>query len=161
MIVTAVVAIAENRAIGKNNELLWHLPKDLKHFKEITKGHTIIMGRKTFDSIGKPLPHRRNIVITRRKDLEIEGAEVVGSVDEALAGCTADDEVFIVGGAEIYKLAMPKMDRIYLTTVHASYDADVYFPEIDHTIWKEVATEKHDPDEKHAVAFTFSTLERI
>jgi dihydrofolate reductase len=161
MIVTAVVAIAENRAIGKDNELLWHLPKDLKHFKEITKGHTIIMGRKTFDSIGKPLPHRRNIVITRSKDLEIEGAEVANAVEEALALCMDENEVFIVGGADIYKLAMPSTDRIYLTTVHESYEGDAYFPEIDYTIWKEVASERHEPDEKHAVAFTFSTLERI
>jgi dihydrofolate reductase len=161
MIVTAVVAIAENRAIGKDNELLWHLPKDLKHFKEITKGHTIIMGRKTFDSIGKPLPHRRNIVITRSKDLEIEGAEVANAVEEALALCMDENEVFIVGGAEIYKLAMPSTDRICLTTVHESYEGDAYFPEIDYTIWKEVASERHEPDEKHAVAFTFSTLEWI
>lgn len=161
MTVSMVVAIAENNAIGKDNELLWYLPTDLKHFKTITKGHTIIMGRKTFDSIGKPLPHRRNIVITRSKDLEIGGAEVVNTVGEALALCTDEEEVFIVGGAEIYKLAMAKTDRIYLTTVHQSYEADAYFPEIDFNLWREVAAERHEPDEKNNIAFTFSTLERV
>lgn len=161
MIVTIVVAIAENNAIGKDNELLWYLPTDLKHFKTITKGHTIIMGRKTFDSIGKPLPYRRNIVITRSENLEIGGAEVVHTVDEALALCAAEDEVFIVGGAEIYKLAMNRTDRIYLTTVHHSYEGDAYFPEINHNLWKVVASERHEPDEVNQVAFTFSTLERI
>lgn len=120
MTVSIVVAIAENNAIGKNNELLWHLPTDLKHFKQLTSGHTIIMGRKTFDSIGKPLPNRRNIVITRSNSLEIPGAEVVNNIDQALALCTAEKEVFIVGGAEIYRQAMDKTDKIYLTTVHAS-----------------------------------------
>lgn len=161
MIVTIVVAIGDNNAIGKDNELLWYLPTDLKHFKTITKGHTIIMGRKTFDSIGKPLPYRRNIVITRSENLEISGAEVVHTVDEALALCAGEEEVFIVGGAEIYKLAMDKTDRIYLTTVHQSYEGDAYFPEIDRSLWKVVASERHEPDEVHNVAFTFSTLERI
>jgi dihydrofolate reductase len=161
MTVSIVVAIGENNAIGKDNELLWYLPTDLKHFKTITKGHTIIMGRKTFDSIGKPLPHRRNIVITRSEGLEINGAEVVNTVDEALALCAGEEEVFIVGGAEIYKFAMEKTDRIYLTTVHQSYEADAYFPEINHNLWKELATERHEPDGVNNVAFTFSTLERI
>lgn len=161
MIVTAVVAMAQNRAIGKDNELLWHLPDDLKHFKNITRGHTVIMGRKTFDSVGKPLPNRRNIVITRQKGLDISGAETVHSVEEALTLCPADEEVFIVGGAEIYKLALPRTDRIYLTTVHQRYEGDAYFPETDPLQWKEVASERHEADEKHSVAFTFSTLERV
>jgi dihydrofolate reductase len=161
MTVSIVVAIGENNAIGKDNELLWYLPTDLKHFKTITKGHTVIMGRKTFDSIGKPLPYRRNIVITRARDLKIEGAEVVNTIDEALALCAGEKEVFIVGGAEIYKLAMEKTDRIYLTTVHQSYEADAYFPEINHNLWKETASERYEPDEVNNVAFTFSTLERV
>lgn len=158
MIVSIVVAIAENNAIGKNNELLWHLPADLKHFKQVTSGHTIIMGRKTFDSIGKPLPNRRNIVITRTAELEIPGAEVVHTMDQALALCGAEEEVFIVGGAEIYKLAMDKTDKIYLTRVHAEFEADVYFPEIDTNKWEEVDIELHQPDEKNSLAYTFSTL---
>jgi len=160
MMVSIVVAIAENRAIGKDNELLWYLPTDLKHFKAITNGHTIIMGRKTFESIKKPLPNRRNIVITRRDDLQIEGAEVVNSLEGALKIAEGDGEVFIVGGAEIYKMAMDRTARIYLTTVHQSFEGDAYFPEIDKNIWEETASEHHQPDEKNKISFTFSTLDR-
>ena len=124
-----VVAIAKNNAIGKDNQLLWHLPKDLKHFKEITSGHTIIMGRKTYESVGKPLPNRRNIIITRQ-NITIEGCEVVNSIEDALKLCAGEDEVFIVGGAEIYKQAMALTDRIYLTIVHHEFEGDTYFPEI-------------------------------
>jgi dihydrofolate reductase len=159
MIISFVVAIAENNAIGKDNGLLWHLPADLKHFKQITNGHTIIMGRKTFDSMGKPLPNRRNIVITRNADLKIEGAEVTTSLDDALALCKTEEEVFIIGGAEIYKEALDKTDRIYLTTVHQGFEGDAYFPELDRNKWVETAREEHQPDEKNKIAFTFSTLE--
>ncbi len=159
MIISFVVAIAENNAIGKDNGLLWHLPTDLKHFKQITNGHTIIMGRKTFDSMGKPLPNRRNIVITRNADLKIEGAEVTTSLDDALALCKTEEEVFIIGGAEIYKEALDKTDRIYLTTVHQRFEGDAYFPELDRNKWVETAREEHQPDEKNNIAFTFSTLE--
>ena len=160
MMVTMVVAIAENNAIGKNNQLLWHLPKDLKHFKTITSGHTVIMGRKTFDSVGKPLPNRRNIVVTRNRELSIGNVEVVNDLATALELCSGEQEVFIVGGAEIYKQAMKDTGRIYLTVVHASFEADTFFPEIDHDIWKVIASESHEPDEKHAFGYTFSTLER-
>ncbi|PTR01338.1 dihydrofolate reductase [Mucilaginibacter yixingensis] len=159
MIVSAIVAIGQNNAIGKNNQLLWHLPNDLKHFKDITSGHTIIMGRKTFDSLGKPLPKRRNIIITRQ-DTSIPGAEVVHTVEEALALCEGEEEVFIGGGAEIYKMAMPKTDRIYLTIVHQSFDADAYFPEIDQNEWKETERENHAADEKNAIPYSFITLDR-
>ena len=160
MIVTIVVAIGENNAIGKNNELLWYLPKDLRHFKTITKGHTVIMGRKTFESVGKPLPNRRNIIITRNTDLAIEGTEVVHTLEDALELCKQDEEVFIIGGAEIYKIAMPHTDKIYLTVVHENFEADAFFPEIDHNLWLETASEKHLPDDKNNLSFTFSTLER-
>lgn len=156
-----VVAIAENRAIGKNNQLLWHLPADLKHFKQITSGHTIIMGRKTYDSIGKPLPNRRNIVITRQHNLQIEGIEVAGSLQEALALCQAENEVFVIGGAEIYQSALPLTQKIYLTTVHQSFEADAFFPEINTNEWLETEKESHDPDEKNALGYTFSTLRRL
>jgi dihydrofolate reductase len=159
MIVSIVVAIAENYAIGKNNQLLWHMPADLKHFKNITSGHTVIMGRKTYDSVGKPLPNRRNIIVTRQ-DIKIEGCEVVKSIEDALALCANEDEVFIVGGAEIYKLAMSKTDRIYLTIIHHSFDADTLFPEIDYMEWKETAREDHQPDEKNKFPYSFITLER-
>ncbi len=156
-----VVAIAENRAIGKNNQLLWHLPADLKHFKQITSGHTIIMGRKTYDSIGKPLPNRRNIVITRQSGLQIEGVEVVGSLEEAIALCKAENEVFVIGGAEIYQTALPLTQKIYLTTIHESFEADAFFPEINANEWLETEKESHDPDEKNALGYTFSTLRRL
>ena len=160
MIVTIVVAIGENNAIGKNNELLWYLPKDLRHFKTITKGHTVIMGRKTFESVGKPLPNRRNIIITRNTDLAIEGTEVVHTLEDALELCKQGEEVFVIGGAEIYKIAMPHTDKIYLTVVHENFEADAFFPEIDHNLWLETASEKHLPDDKNNLSFTFSTLER-
>jgi len=159
MIVSAVVAIAENRAIGKNNQLLWHLPNDLKHFRLITTGHTIIMGRKTYESVGKPLPNRRNIIITRQQ-IEITGCEVVSSIEKALALCAAEQEVFIVGGAEIYKLAMPLTDRIYLTIVHQTFDADAFFPEITKTEWIETQREDHEADEKNTIPYSFITLNR-
>jgi dihydrofolate reductase len=159
MIVTIVVAIAENHAIGKNNQLLWHLPKDLKHFKEITSGGTVIMGRKTYDSVGKPLPNRRNIIITRQQ-IEIAGCEVVNSLQAALDLCRDHKEVFIVGGAEIYKQAMPLTDRIYLTIVHENFEADTYFPEISKDIWKETERTDHEADEKNPLSFSFITLER-
>ncbi|MBE9601776.1 dihydrofolate reductase [Pedobacter sp. MC2016-24] len=160
MIVSAVVAIAENYAIGKNNELLWYLPADLKHFKAVTSGHTVIMGRKTYESIGKPLPNRRNVVVTRKKDLLIPGVEITNGIDEALLLCSGEPEVFIIGGAEIYKSALERTDRIYLTTVHDSFEADAYFPEIDRDQWRETEIEKHLPDEKNKLAYTFSTLLR-
>jgi dihydrofolate reductase len=159
-VVTIVVAISENNAIGKDNQLLWYLPADLKHFKEITTGGTIIMGRKTYDSIGKPLPNRRNIVITRKTDLEIAGVEVVNSLQEALSLCAQEKEVFIIGGAEIYKHALALTNRIYLTIVHQSYEADAFFPELAKNEWKEINQEYHEADEKNNVAYTFSTLER-
>jgi dihydrofolate reductase len=160
MTVTIVVAIGENNAIGKDNELLWYLPKDLRHFKTITNGHTVIMGRKTFESVGKPLPNRRNIIITRNTDLQIEGAEVVHTIEDALELAKEAGEVFIIGGEEIYKIAMKHTDKIYLTVVHENFEADAYFPEIDKNLWVETASEKHLPDEKNNLSFTFSTLER-
>ncbi|MEO6852252.1 MAG: dihydrofolate reductase [Mucilaginibacter sp.] len=156
---TIVVAIGENNAIGKDNQLLWYLPADLKHFKDITSGHTVIMGRKTFDSVGKPLPRRRNIIVTRQK-ITIDGCEVVNSVEDALALCAGEEEVFIIGGAEIYKLSMHLTDRIYLTIVHQKFDADTYFPEINYEEWKETAREDHQPDEKNKLPYSFITLER-
>ena len=159
MIITAVVAIAENRAIGKDNKLLWHLPNDLKHFKTITSGHTVIMGRKTFDSVGKPLPNRRNIIITRQ-NITIEGCEVVNSINGAIALCKDEEEVFIVGGAEIYKMAMPVTDRIYLTIVHKEFEADSFFPDTPAGEWEETAREDHQPDEKNALPYSFITLEK-
>jgi len=159
MNINIVVAIAANNAIGKNNKLLWHLPKDLKHFKQLTTGHTVIMGRKTFDSVGKPLPNRRNIVITRQK-INIEGCEVVNSLEAALDLANGEAEVDVIGGAEIYKQALSLTDIIYLTIVHQNFDADTFFPEIDYSEWQELSREDHQPDEKHAFPFSFITLKR-
>jgi dihydrofolate reductase len=159
MTITIVVAISENHAIGKDNKLLWYLPKDLKHFKEITTGHTVIMGRKTYDSVGKPLPNRRNIIITRQA-ITIEGCEVVNSIEAAIELCKDEQEVFIVGGAEIYKQAMHLTDRIYLTIVHKNFEGDSFFPEISSQEWKEVFREDHEPDEKNLLPYSFITYER-
>ena len=159
MIITAVVAISENHVIGKDNKLLWYLPNDLKHFKEITSGHTIIMGRKTYASVGKPLPRRRNIVITRQA-ITIEGCEVVNSIEAALALCKDEQEVFIVGGAEIYRQSLHLTNRIYLTTIHKQFEGDSFFPEINKQEWKEVFREDFQPDEKNPLPYSFTTLER-
>src|SRR6201986_2763661 len=159
MIVSIVVAISENNAIGKNNQLLWYLPADLKHFKNITTGHTVIMGRKTYESVGKPLPNRRNIIITRQ-DITIEGCEVVKSIEGALALSASEEEVFIVGGAEIYRQSMHLTNRIYLTVVHQKFDADSFFPEIHYDEWLETEQEDHEPDEKNKLPYSFITLER-
>jgi len=154
-----VVAIASNNAIGKNNQLLWHLPNDLKHFKEITTGHTVIMGRKTYDSVGKPLPKRRNIVITRQA-ITIPGCEVAGSLQQAIELGRSDGDVYIIGGAEIYKQAMPLTDIIYLTIVHQAFEADTFFPEINPNEWLETSREDHQPDEKNPLPYSFITLQR-
>jgi dihydrofolate reductase len=160
MIVSIVVAISQNHAIGKDNKLLWYLPKDLKHFKEITTGHTVIMGRKTYESVGKPLPNRRNIIITRQQ-VNIEGCEVVNSVEAALALCKDEAEVFIVGGAEIYRQALHLTDRIYLTLIHENFEGDTYFPEIKADLWKETERQDHEPDEKNLLPYSFITYERV
>jgi dihydrofolate reductase len=159
MNINIVVAIAANNAIGKNNKLLWHLPKDLKHFKELTTGHTVIMGRKTYDSVGKPLPNRRNIVVTRQ-NIQIDGCEVVNSLEAALELAKGEAELDIIGGAEIYKQVMPLTNYVYLTIVHQDFDADTFFPEIDYSKWQELNREDHEPDEKHAFPFSFITLKR-
>ncbi|MFW0716623.1 dihydrofolate reductase [Pedobacter sp. N23S346] len=155
------VATGENREIGKNNQLLWHMPADLKFFKQTTSGHTIIMGRKTFDSVGRPLPNRRNIVISRDASLKIEGVEVVNSFEEALEITKKEEKpVFIVGGAEIYRQALPKTDLLYLTTIHHQFDADTFFPEINRNEWDVVSSDSHKADEKNKYDYTFEVLKR-
>ncbi|PPL04768.1 dihydrofolate reductase [Parapedobacter indicus] len=158
--VSAIVAAAENNAIGKDNKLLWHLPNDLRYFKRTTSGHAVIMGRKTYESVGMPLPNRRNLVVTRQEDYTLEDAQVVHSLEAALAHCTNEKEVFIVGGAEIYRLALPLTDRVYLTRVHANFPGDTYFPDLDEHDWVLVSEDKHDPDERHAYGYTFEVYER-
>ncbi len=161
MIVSIIVATDQENGIGKDNQLMWHLPKDLKFFKNTTSGHTIIMGRKTYDSVGRPLPNRRNIIITRQKDLKIEGVEVFNELENAVKACADEDEVFIVGGGEIYQQALPFTDKIYLTKVHQKFNSDAFFPEFNKEEWKLISKEDHEPDEKHAFSFSFLTFVRV
>ena len=159
---TIIVAAGEENAIGKDNDLIWHLSDDLKRFKSLTNGHHIIMGRKTFESFPKPLPNRTHIVITRQDNYKVpDGVIVVNNMDDALDAARKDKQPFIIGGGEIYKQAMSFVDRIEITRVHHSFpDADTYFPEIDTLIWKETARKEHTKDDKHKFAFTFLTYER-
>lgn len=159
MIISLVVAVASNQVIGKNNQLPWHLPADLKHFKQITTGHAVFMGRKTYDSIGKPLPNRRNIIISRSVK-EIVGCEVAASLEVALQICKEEDEVFIIGGSEIFRESLPIANRIDLTRIHQDVDGDTFFPEIDLQIWQETQREDFSPDEKNPFSYSFITLNR-
>jgi dihydrofolate reductase len=153
--------MAENRVIGRGNEVPWHLPDDLRHFKELTTGHTVIMGRKTFDSIGRrPLARRRNIVLTRDPSLRPEGLEVVGTLARALELAAGEEEVFVAGGADIYRVALPIAHRIYLTVVHANVEGDVRFPEFDLADWRLTSLEHHQADHRHRYPFTFRLYER-
>ncbi len=155
---TIIVAVAQNNAIGKNNDLLWHISGDLKRFKEITSGHTIIMGRKTFFSLPKgALPNRRNIVITDCPDDCCPGAEIVGSIEEAIDVCGNETENFIIGGGMIYTQFLPIADKIYLTVVKKDYDADVFFPEINYNDW-EIETIANHPE--HDPPFEYKILKR-
>lgn len=161
MKLSLIVAVAENGVIGHNNQLIWHLPNDLKQFKRLTTGHCIIMGRKTFDSIGKPLPNRTSIIISRNTDFQIENCITVSSLENAISEAKKieNEETFIIGGAEIYRLALPIVDKIYLTEVHHAYEGDTFFPEIDKNIWKEIRREDFEKDEKHLVNYSFVEME--
>lgn len=159
---TMIVAAGENNEIGKNNDLIWHLRDDLKRFKALTSSHYIIMGRKTFESFPKPLPNRTHIVISRQSNYKApEGIIVVGSIEEAINLAKNDSQPFIIGGGEIYKLAMPYASKIELTRVHSNFDADTFFPEIDRTQWKETANTFHKKDENHEFEFSFLTFQRV
>ena len=158
--ITMIAAAAENNALGKDNDLVWHLPDDFKRFKRLTSGHHIIMGRKTFESFPKLLPDRTHVIITRKDDYAPDGTIVVNSLEEALRVSKLDDQPFIIGGGEIYKLGMDVAERIELTRVHAEFEADTYFPKIDEEKWKVVKEQFHDKDEKHEHSFTYLTLER-
>jgi len=160
--IVLMAAIGRNRELGFGNKLPWHLPDDLKRFKEITHGHSIIMGRKTYESIGKALPERKNIVITRNADYKAPGAVVVDTILEAFkeAGTAAGEDVFVIGGGEIYRLALPYADKMYLTFVDAEIPADTYFPEFNENEWRITGAVPHEADEKHAHRFVFKTYER-
>lgn len=162
MIVSAVVAVSENGVIGKENQLPWRLPADLRYFKQLTTGHTVIMGRKTYESIGKPLPNRRNIVISRNLDFKADGNEVISNFGDALKACIGEDEVFIIGGATIYEKAfdLDVVDRIYMTIVHAEFDGDTRFEIPGGKNWLIDHSERHPADEKNAYAHSFITKVR-
>lgn len=154
--------MGEKNEIGFDNQLLWHLPKDLKHFKDITSGHPIIMGRKTYESIGKPLPNRTNIVVSRKKDWFEEGILIVGSIKEALKFAKKiDEEVFVIGGGNIYEQTMEVVDKLEVTLVKADLEADTFFPKIDPKIWKKTNEICHEKDEKNGYDFCFQTFEKI
>lgn len=161
MIVSLVVAMAENHVIGRDGGLPWHLPKDLQYFKKITVDHTVIMGRRTFDEVKRPLANRRNVVISRNPDFQPGGVTVVPSLDEALALGATEEEVFVIGGGEIFRLALPRADRLYLTVVHARVEGDTRFPDFEHDGWVLEEEERHPADEKHAWPFTFRVYSRI
>ncbi|QXP64331.1 dihydrofolate reductase [Polaribacter sp. HaHaR_3_91] len=155
--ITVIAAIAKNNALGKDNDLIWHLPADLKRFKKVTTGHHILMGRNTFESIGKPLPNRTTIIITRNKNYFKEGCLIANSIEEAIEMVENKDDIFIIGGAQIYKECIEKdlVDRLDITQVHHEFEADVFFPEIDLKIWKETAREDFLADEKNKFDFSF------
>ncbi len=158
--ITMIAAAAENNALGKDNDLVWHLPDDFKRFKRLTSGHHIIMGRKTFESFPKLLPDRTHVIITRKDNYDPEGALVVNSLEEAIRVSKLDEQPFIIGGGEIYKMGIETAERIELTRVHGEFDADTFFPEIDEENWKLIDEKFHEKDEKHKYSFTYLTYER-
>jgi dihydrofolate reductase len=163
MLISAITAVAENNVIGKDNTLPWHLPADMKFFKNTTLHHPVIMGRKTYDSFKKALPLRENIVITRRENFILPDAMVVSSLKEAIekAKSFQPAEIFILGGAQIFEQSMAVTDRLYLTRIHENFDGDVLFPEIDFSKWEKIKDEYHASDEKNKYAYSFQTWERI
>ena len=161
MIVSLVAAMAENRVIGRNGGLPWRLPKDLQHFKQLTIDHTVIMGRRTFDEVKRPLANRRNVVISRQVDFRPAGVTVVPNLGEALALGATEAEVFVIGGGEVYRLALPRADRIYLTVVHATVEGDTSFPDFDDAAWALDSEERHEADDKHPYPFTFKVYNRL
>ena len=158
-----VVAVAENGVIGQNGELPWgSLPNDLQHFKRLTLGHPVVMGRRTFDSLGRALPKRPNLVVTRQPGWAAPNCETLASVPAALARARElDPDVAVIGGGEIYTQALPEADVIYLTEVHGRFEGDAYFPPLPPSEWREEARERHEPDERHAHAYSFVTLRRV
>lgn len=158
--ITLIAAVSENNALGKDNQLLWHLPDDFKRFKNVTSDHYIIMGRKTFESFPKLLPNRTHVIITRQKDYSPENCIVVDSLPKAIAVCPKNEEIFIIGGGEIYKQSIEIADKLDITRVHHAFEADTFFPEIELTDWHLTSVLFHPKDEKHAFDFSFMTFKR-
>lgn len=160
MKIALVAAASDNNVIGDNNALPWRMPADMKFFKELTTGHPVIMGRKTYYSFGKPLKNRQNIIISRDKNLTIKGCVVVNSLKEAIKEAKKDKEVFIIGGAEIYRQSMKIADKIYLTRIHSRFDGDAFFPEIKERNWKLTECKEFEPDEKNPYPFAFMQFKK-
>ena len=160
MRLSIVVAMDGNRLIGKDNQLPWYLPADLAFFKKLTTGNTILMGRKTFDSIGRPLPSRRNIIITRNTNIEITGCEVVNSIEEALSLAQGETEVMVIGGAKLYQQILPIADRLYITQIESEFDGDTYFPSYNEAEWFQISLDSREPDEDNHHKCHFITLDR-
>lgn len=160
MKISLIVAKSKNNVIGKNNQLPWHLPADLKHFKEITMGKPIIMGRKTFESIGRPLPGRRNIVISRDKALSIPGCDIFHSIDDVFEAVKTEKEIMIIGGADLFSQCLSRADCIYLTVIDAEFDGDTFFVDLSAHEWKLISEEKFSADEKDKYAYSFLKYER-
>ena len=158
--ISIIAAMARNRVIGINNTLPWHLSADLKHFKALTMGHCIVMGRKTYESIGKPLPGRTSVIVTRQPDYQVPGAIVTGSVDEALQSCATYEESFVIGGAELYRQTLGRCQRMYITEIQGDFDGDTFFPEFSHDEWRETAREKHHLDDGSELEYHFVVLDR-
>lgn len=158
--ITLIAAMGQNRVIGRDNDLIWHLPRDLRHFKNKTKGHHIIMGRKTYESVGRPLPHRTNIIVTRDKNYRAEGCLIAHSLEAALKMVENDSTPYIAGGAEIYKQALSFADCLELTIVHQQFEGDAFFPQIDDDKWERVKHEYYEADEENPHAMEFMTLIR-
>ncbi|WP_315905924.1 type 3 dihydrofolate reductase [Priestia koreensis] len=157
--ISLIAAMDQKRLIGADNDMPWRLPADLSYFKKITMGHPVVMGRKTFESIGRPLPGRENIVITRNADLHLDGVTIVTSLDE-LQNASASKEVFVIGGGEVYKQTMAVADRLYITHIEETFEGDTHFPEIDVSVWKEVSRTPGIRDEKNPYSYSFVVYER-
>jgi len=162
MLISIIVAIAENNVIGKDNQLLWYLPNDLKYFKQRTTGHHILMGRKTYESIGKPLPERTSLIITQNEKFKAEGCFVFTDIKKAIEQARANNEteLFIIGGAQIYALTLPFVHKLYLTKIHDSFDGDTVFPNINTNQWRQISIQSFEPDEKNKFKYDFIEMVR-
>lgn len=161
MRINIVVAKSENDVIGRDGDLPWRLSADLQHFKATTFGHPLVMGRKTHESIGRPLPGRQNIIVTRQADYRAAGCTIADSLEQAIAGALPAEEIMVIGGATLYAAALPLTDRIYLTEVHARLDGDTHFPPLDRKAWREVSRERHEADESNDHDYSFVVLDRL
>lgn len=161
--ISLIAAIGKNYELGKKNTLLWNMPRDMTHFRDTTRGHTVIMGQKTYESMGRSLPNRRNIVVTKNPEFKAEGVEVSNSLEDTVnLFKNSEEEVFVIGGGEIYRQTIENADRLYITHVDVSFpDADTFFPEIIPIVWNEVKHEEYDTDTENPYAFTFSTYEKF